>query len=203
MDMLRQIVFAILLLIGGISLVGCTSFAATREAPPEHTLTASTVETPEPKNTVTATVRATTNPTIQATPTVADSLLPTSSSTNVPTPAPTTTTVATPVNCGDPPAVEIAAIELSTLTWEVTEFDDETVRQLLVPTFLPVPIDISPDNRWIATAFQNIGGEAAVALLDTQADAHWWVNKRAYQAANSETLFQQWLPNGDLFEGCA
>lgn len=170
---LGQITFAILL-IGRISLASCTSAASTREAPSDHSPGTIAAETSKPTSTIAAVESSPVTATAEATHVATHSLLPTINSNDVPTLMPTSTSA--PVPCGASPAVEVATVDLNSLSWEAAEIDNQPVRQLLVPTFLPFPVSISPDNRWLAAAFENIGGEAAFALIDTQENAHWWVN---------------------------
>ncbi len=70
------------------------------------------------------------------------------------------------------------------------------------------PLDLSPDGRWLMVAFVigEITGRAATVAIDTQGDAHWWMNTRAhffpyYFVAYPylySSLYPRWLPDGRL-----
>lgn len=193
---LRREILVLLLFISGIGLTSCDTSSSTGEANLEQPLATSVVETIEPANATATTISTPTTGTDEVIPVTAPSLSPTTSDTPVPTSTPASITTLVP--CGSPPAVATTTLDLNSLSWEIVEAEDQTIRRIAVPTFLPFLLSISPDNRWLATAFENIGGEAYIALIDTQEGTHWWVNTQAYQVANMNTTFSQWLPDGDV-----
>lgn len=112
---------------------------------------------------------------------------------------PTSTPVlsATAAECEDP-AMTHPAPELATLSWESATIGEQQMRQLSAFDAPLLMLDPSPDNRWIVVALNTAPrvGRAAVAVIDTQSNNHWWVDRESFlPTASSPTA---WLPNGRL-----
>ncbi|HET7091002.1 MAG TPA: hypothetical protein VFL17_20410 [Anaerolineae bacterium] len=70
------------------------------------------------------------------------------------------------------------------------------------------PLDLSPDGRWLMVAFEieYSTGRAAMAVIDTQGESHWWMNTQAnffspYFVTYPylyPSLYPRWLPDGRL-----
>lgn len=178
----------IILSLACVGLAGCTS-APVREVTPTHIL-ATAVQTAVPDSfqpTIqpTATTQLpTTTPSPESTPT-ATVAAPTQ------TPLPTSTSVA----CLPPPRLPAEANDLpdlANLRWEMLTIADQTVRHFTSATFHLIPVGLTQDGRWLATAFQGAESRAAVAMIDTQANEHWWVNTDTYFDLAVDAPFDTW-----------
>jgi len=94
--------------------------------------------------------------------------------------------------------------DLSTLRWESLMVDGQRVRQLTGLDYPIIPVDPSPDGRWLVVALELVKGtgRAAMAVIDTQGDAHWWMNTDTFFFADYFVdypyLRTHWLPDGRL-----
>lgn len=125
-------------------------------------------------------------------------IVPQATSTTMPTTATagTVTLEPTPTPCDDVPLQMSKLPDLSSLHWKTEATENKIARYLSGLHYSPIPVDTSPDNRWVAVAFQVSQGDAAVAIIDTRADSHWWVNTDDYLSSYYPPY--QWLPDGRL-----
>lgn len=129
------------------------------------------------------------------------------------TPIPTWTSLPEPTPSVCPPSDrfqgDITLPDLSALRWEKLAVGGQRVRHLTGLDYPIFPLALSPDGRWLLVAFE-IGrstGRAAMAVIDTQAESHWWINYRAnfftpyfvdYPYLYSGLYPFRWLPDGRL-----
>lgn len=94
--------------------------------------------------------------------------------------------------------------DLSTLHWETLTIEQHTIRQLTGLDYPVIPLDLSPDGRWLVVAFNtSTTEESATAVIDTQGDEHWWLDSNTFIFADHFAQYHsyyptKWLPDGQL-----
>lgn len=103
---------------------------------------------------------------------------------------------------------DVTLPELSALRWETLAVNGHEVRQVAGLDYPVFPLDLSPDGKWLMVAFEieKSTGRAAMAVMDTQAEAHWWLNTQTFFFSPYFAdypylypgLYPRWLPDGRL-----
>lgn len=132
--------------------------------------------------------KATAKPTVQA-------ITPTE--TTIPRTMPASAACPLPGSGGELP-------DLSTLHWETLTIEQHTIQQLTGLDYPVIPLDLSPDGRWLVVAFNtSTTEENATAVIDTQGDEHWWLNSNTFIFVDHFAQYHpyyptRWLPDGQL-----
>ncbi len=90
--------------------------------------------------------------------------------------------------------------------WEDLTVEGHRLRQFAGLDYPVFPFGLSPSGRWLEVAFEieKSTGDAAMAVIDNQGEAHWWINTEAFfftpYFAEYPYLypssFRPWLPAG-------
>lgn len=173
-------------------LIGCGATPSPEVAtlttlpPTDTTMPATATRTATPTD-----VPATATPT--STP--APAKTPSQTATAVATPAPTWTSVrdATRQTCEYDRWSPEKLPDMEALRWERL---GEDVRHLAGFEYRAVALNAALDGTAVAIMLQSGGLESSLAVIDVQANAHWWWARETYHTVNSG--FDRWLPDGRL-----